>query len=258
MKAFQFGRGLHGMVVKGSVGLDIFVLNSLIHFYADCGCLDEAYLVFENMQTRDVVSWNTMMLGFAEGGYEDEALRMFYRMEEENVRPNDVTMMAVLSACGKKFDLEFGRWVHAFIKRNGIRESLILDNAILDMYMKCGSIEDAVRLFDKMEEKDIVSWTTMLVGYARAGNFDAARSILNTMPSQDIAAWNALISAYEQSGKPKEALAVFNELQLVKKAEPDEVLRKTMTSQELCDRRDAAISPIEENHKLEEKRKELF
>ncbi|KAL3367323.1 hypothetical protein AABB24_011851, partial [Solanum stoloniferum] len=224
MEALRFGRGLHGMVVKGrEVGLDVFVLNSLIHFYADCGCLDEAYLVFENMQTRDVVSWNTMILGFAEGGYADEALKMFHRMGEENVRPNDVTMMAVLSACGKKLDLEFGRWVHAFIKRNGIRESLILDNAILDMYMKCGSIEDAERLFHKMGEKDIVSWTTMLVGYARAGNFNAARSILNTMPSQDIAAWNALISAYEQSGKPKEALSVFNELQLIKKAKPDEV-----------------------------------
>lgn len=223
-KAFRFGRGLHGMVVKGrGVGLDIFVLNSLIHFYADCGWLDEAYLVFEGMQIRDVVSWNTMILGFAEGGYVDEALKMFYRMGEENVKPNDLTMMAVLSACGKKLDLELGRWVHVFIERNGIKESLILDNAILDMYMKCGSIEDAERLFDKMGEKDNVSRTTMVVGYARAGNFDTARSILNTMPSQDIAAWNGLISAYEQSGKPKEALAVFNELQLIKKAEPDEV-----------------------------------
>ncbi|KAM3231799.1 pentatricopeptide repeat-containing protein, chloroplastic [Capsicum annuum] len=224
MKAFRFGRGLHGMVVKGKrVGFDVFVCNSLIHFYADCGCLDSAYLFFESMQTRDVVSWNTMILGFVEGGCVDEALKMFDRMGEENVRPNDVTMMAVSSACGKKMDLEFGRWVHTFIERNGIKESLILDNAILDMYVKCGSTEDAERLFDKMGDKDVFSWTTMLVGYARAGNFVAARSVLNTMPSQDIAAWNALISAYEQSGKPKEALAVFNELQLHKKAEPDEV-----------------------------------
>ncbi|OIT30289.1 PREDICTED: pentatricopeptide repeat-containing protein At2g29760, chloroplastic-like [Nicotiana attenuata] len=223
MKAFRFGKGLHGMVVKGGFGLDLFVLNSLIHFYADCGCLDAAYLVFENMQTRDVVSWNTMILGFAEKGYAGEGLKLFHRMEDENVKPNDVTMMALLSACINELDLEFGRWVHTFIERNGIRKSLILDNAIIDMYMKCGSIEDAERLFDKMGEKDIVSWTTMLVGYARAGNFVAARNVLNTMPSQDIAAWNALISAYEQSGKPKEALAVFNELQLIKKAKPDEV-----------------------------------
>ncbi|CAN4098745.1 unnamed protein product [Withania somnifera] len=179
------------------VGVDIFVLNSLIHFYADCGCLSAGYLVFESMQIRNAVSWNTMILGSAEGVFADEALKMFYRMGEENVRPNDYTMIGVLSACGKKLDLELGRWVHA--------------------------IEEAERLSDKMGEKDTVSWTTMLVGFARVGNFVAARSALDMMPNQDIAAWNALISAYEQSGKTKEALAVFNEFQLIKKAEPDEV-----------------------------------
>lgn len=103
-------------------------------------------------------------------------------------------MMALLSACGNKLDFEFGRWVPAFIERNGIMESLILNTVILDMYMRCGSIGVAEKLFDKMGDKDIVSWTTMLVGYARAGNFDAARRVLNTMPSPDIAAWNSNLS----------------------------------------------------------------
>lgn len=217
------GEGLHAMVLKSEFRSDLFVLNSLIHFYAQCGCLDLAYRVFLGMPKRDLVSWNSMIVGFAQGGYAENALDLFRRMEEENFRPNDVTLIGVLSACGKKGDLEFGRWVHLYIKRERIKGNSILNNAILDMYVKCGSVEEAERLFDRMEDRDIISWTIMLVGYTRMGNFDAAKSIFRKMPYQDIAAWNALISAYEQSGNPREALVIFNELQLSKEVKPDSV-----------------------------------
>ncbi|XP_027110909.2 pentatricopeptide repeat-containing protein At2g29760, chloroplastic [Coffea arabica] len=223
LSALSVGKGLHGMVLKSEFGSDLFVLNSLIHFYGECGCFDMAYRVFMSMPKRDVVSWNSMIVGLAQGGYAEESLDLFFRMEGENVRPNDVTMIGVLSACAKNLDLELGRSMHLYIRRNGIKESLVLNNAILDMYVKCGSMEDAKRLFDKMGVKDIISWTTMLVGYTKVGDFSAARSLFDTMPCQDIAAWNALISAYEQNGNPKEALATFNELQLRKEAKPDAV-----------------------------------
>uniref|UniRef100_A0A2N9ESY4 DYW domain-containing protein n=1 Tax=Fagus sylvatica TaxID=28930 RepID=A0A2N9ESY4_FAGSY len=202
LKAFRVGRVFHGMAIKASLGSDIFILNSLVHFYGSCGDLDLALL---------------------QGGFPEEALELFRGMEKENVKPNDVTMVGVLSACTKKLDLEFGRWVCSYIERNEISVNLTLSNAMLDMYMKCGSVEDAKRLFDKMQEKDIFSWTTMLDGYAKLGEYDEARRVFDAMPCKDIAAWNALISAYEQSGKPKEALVAFRELQLSKDAKPDEV-----------------------------------
>lgn len=223
VSALGIGEGLHGMVLKSEFVSDLFVLNSLIHFYAQCGCLDLAYRVFLGMPKRDLVSWNSIIVGFAQGGYADNALDLFRRMEEENFRPNDVTLIGVLSACGKKGDLEYGRWVHLYIEREGIKENLVLNNAILDMYVKCGSVEEAKRLFDRMEDKDTISWTIMLVGYTRLGNFDAAKSVFRKMPYQDIAAWNALISAYEQNGNPRDALAIFNELQLSKEVKPDSV-----------------------------------
>ncbi|KAI3830009.1 hypothetical protein L1987_04141 [Smallanthus sonchifolius] len=208
----RVGEVVHGMAVKMSLGSDVFILNSLIHFYESCGCLDSAYRVFLNIPVRDVVSWNSMITGFAQGDRPDEALKLFHEMQGEGFRPDEVTMMSVLTACTKKLDLEVGRWVHSNIE-NGIRGSLNLNNALVDMYVKCGSVEDAQKLFDKMPEKDIVSWTTMLVGYARSGHYITARRHFESMPSQDIAAWNALISACEQSGNAKEALAIFNELQ---------------------------------------------
>ncbi|XP_020548880.1 pentatricopeptide repeat-containing protein At2g29760, chloroplastic isoform X1 [Sesamum indicum] len=219
----QLGKGVHGIVIKEGLSSDLFVGNCLINLYAECRCFDMSARVLSSMPERDVVSWNSIINGFAQNDCVDEALEFFRRMEREGVDPNDVTMVGVLSACGKKLDLTFGRWLHSYIEKNGIRLSLILGNAVLDMYTKCGSMNDARKFFDSMVEKDIISWTTMLAGYARLGDFTAARDLFDSLPSKDIATWNALISAYEQSGNPKEAIATFNELQLSKDAKPDEV-----------------------------------
>ncbi|XP_058099638.1 pentatricopeptide repeat-containing protein At2g29760, chloroplastic-like [Magnolia sinica] len=223
LSALKEGRTVHGMVVKSGLHSDVFILNSLIHFYAACSNLDLAHQVFVNIPQRDVVSWNSMITAFAQADCGEEALELFRKMEAAGMKPNEVTMVSVLSACGKKGDLEFGRWVYSYIKRNKIGGSLILSNAMLDMYTKCGSLEDAWRLFDEMPDKDSFSWTTMLVGCAKSGEFEAARRLFDAMPRRDVASWNALISAYEQGGQPKEALAVFHKLQLSAEAKPDQV-----------------------------------
>lgn len=223
LKGLRVGTVFHGMAIKASLGSDVFILNALVHFYGSCGDLDLAYRVFVKTPQKDVVSWNSMITAFAQGGCPEGALQLFKEMEAENVKPNDVTMVGVISACAKKLDLEFGRWICSYIERNEISVNLTLSNAMLDMYMKCGSVEDAKRLFDKMPEKDTFSWTTMLDGYAKLGDYVEARRAFDAMPRQDITAWNALISAYEQNGKPKEALAIFHELQLSKNENPDEV-----------------------------------
>ncbi|GFQ03370.1 pentatricopeptide repeat-containing protein at2g29760 chloroplastic [Phtheirospermum japonicum] len=172
---------------------NLYSWNVLIRAYAECGLLDMARRAFTSMPERDAVSWNSMIKGLVQNGCADEAIEFFRRMGREiDLKPNDVTVVGVLSACGKKMDLKLGKWVHSYINKNGIAMSLILCNAILDMYTKCGSTVDARKLFDTMPEKDIISWTTMLAGYARLGDF-------------------------------KEAIAIFNELQISKAAKPDEV-----------------------------------
>ncbi|CAA6655137.1 unnamed protein product [Spirodela intermedia] len=164
------GRALHGMVVKSPFRSDVFVLNSLLNFYGAVGCLDDARQLFDKSPKRDVVSWNTMITAAARAGRCDEALAMFREMEMEGragVVPNKVTVLAALSACGQKGELELGRWIHSFV--GAAEQSLILSNAFLDMYVKCGSLDDAKQLFDRMVQKDAVSMTTMLVGLAKAG-----------------------------------------------------------------------------------------
>ncbi|EPS69071.1 hypothetical protein M569_05691, partial [Genlisea aurea] len=215
----RLGRGIHGMAVKGNHASDVFVSNSLIRFYSECRCLVAAYRIFETMPRtrRDVVSWNSMINGLVQNKWHDDAMELFHRMvaeeEEEGVEPNGVTMLSVLGICGTKSDLELGKWAHSYVNKNGMEGSLILDNAILDMYTKCGGMKEAREVFDKMEDRDVITWTTMLTGYAKTGDFKAARDLFDALPTKDITSWNALISAYEQRGNAKEAIAIFNELQ---------------------------------------------
>ncbi|XP_020233578.1 pentatricopeptide repeat-containing protein At2g29760, chloroplastic isoform X2 [Cajanus cajan] len=223
LKVLHLGSVLHGMVIKASMASDLFILNSLINFYGSSGAPDLAQRVFTNMPGKDVVSWNAMINAFSQGGLPEKAFLLFQKMETKGVKPNVITMVSVLSACAKKLDLEFGRWICSYIEKNGFAENLILNNAMLDMYVKCGSINDAKDLFNKMSQKDIVSWTTMLDGHAKLGNYDEAHSIFDAMPHKATSAWNALISAYEQNGKPREALSLFHEMQLNKDAKPDQV-----------------------------------
>ncbi|RDX58098.1 Pentatricopeptide repeat-containing protein, chloroplastic, partial [Mucuna pruriens] len=223
VKVLHLGTVLHGMVIKASMASDMFILNSLINFYGSSGALDLAHRLFNNMPGKDVVSWNAMINTFAQGGMPEKALLLFQEMETEDVKPNVITMVSVLSACAKKLDLEFGRWICSYVQKNEFAEDLILNNAMLDMYVKCGSINDAKDLFNRMSEKDIVSWTTMLDGHAKLGNYDEAHCIFDAMPHRGTTAWNAMISAYEQNGKPREALSLFHEMQLSRDVKPDEI-----------------------------------
>lgn len=223
LSSLHLGKAIHGMVIKAALDSDVFIMNSLIHLYSSCGDLDLADKVFEMIDKKDIVSWNSMISGFVRNGCAEKALELFKRMEADNVKPSDVTMVGVLSACTKKLDLEFGKKVCSYIESKQKNASLQVSNVMLDMYTKCGSLDDARILFHKMEEKDIVTWTTILNGYAKSGHYEEARRILKAMPRQEIAGWNVLISAYEQNGNPKEALAVFHELQMSKTAKPDEI-----------------------------------
>ncbi|KAL0405160.1 UNVERIFIED_CONTAM: Pentatricopeptide repeat-containing protein, mitochondrial [Sesamum latifolium] len=172
---------------------------------------------------RDLVSWNFLINGYTRSGRGKEALRIYREMEMEgDVDPDEVTMIVVVTACTQLEDLKLGREFHWCIRDRGLNMTVPLANALVDMYVKCGDLEEAKKLFERMEEKTMVSWTTMVIGYAKFGYLDAARRLFNVMPEKDVVPWNAMISAYVQAGRGKEALSLFHEMQAMK-VEPDEV-----------------------------------
>ncbi|CAA6669687.1 unnamed protein product [Spirodela intermedia] len=122
------------------------------------------------MPERNVVAWSAMISGFAQNNQCEEALGLFKTMlEEADAKPNAVTLSAALSACAQMGDLSAGRWIHAYIDRSGMEWSTSLMNSMADMYAKCGSIEIACEIFDRIPNKDVVSWNVVISGLAIHG-----------------------------------------------------------------------------------------
>ncbi|KAK6254907.1 hypothetical protein SCA6_016212 [Theobroma cacao] len=175
------GLQVHGSVVKMGFQGDIFVLNSLIHFYSECGEVVLGRKVFDEMAERNVVSWTSLICGYARWGFAKEAVDLFFEMVEEGVRPNSVTMVCVISACAKLKDLDMSGRVCGCIGELGVKVNTLMVNALVDMYMKCGAFDTAKRLFDECGEKNLVVCNTIMSNYVREGMAREALAILDQM-----------------------------------------------------------------------------
>ncbi|PSR90197.1 Pentatricopeptide repeat-containing protein [Actinidia chinensis var. chinensis] len=165
-KALRKGIEIHARVVKSGHYSDIFIQNSLIHFYCIENDIVNACTVFDEIPYPDTVSWTSIVSGLSKLGFEEEAIGWFLSMD---VEPNPATLVSVLSACSSIRDVKFGKAIHGYRLKNFCEDNVILDNAVLDFYMKCGSLNSARYLFVKMLKRDVVSWTTMVGGLAQRG-----------------------------------------------------------------------------------------
>lgn len=156
-------------------------LTAMITCYAKHGKVDEARALFDRMGDRDVVCWYVMIDGYVQHGMPNESLLLFRKMLAVKVRPNEVTVLAALSACGQIGALESGRWLHTYIANNRIQINVHVGTALIDMYCKCGSLEDARLVFDRIRDKDVIAWNTMIVGYAMHGFSQDALQLFNEM-----------------------------------------------------------------------------
>ena len=214
-----------GHVLKLGFESYIFVHNAAIHMLVSCGELKVARKWFDESPVRDVVSWNSLINGYARAGLASEALGLYREMAAMRVEPDEVTIVGLVSSCAKLGDLSKGREFHRLSEENGLNLTVPLVNALMDMYVKCGNLESAKELFDNMTNKTAFSWTTMIAGYAKSGFLDAARKLLYEMPEKNVVPWNAMISGYVQAKRGKEALTLFHEMQS-RDIRPDEI---TMT-----------------------------
>ncbi|KAH7681135.1 TPR-like protein [Dioscorea alata] len=203
------GEGVHCLVCKLGFQFDLVVENSLVHFYAEHGRVGCARKVFDGIPQRDVFSWTTMIDVYARSGFGFEAFRTFSLMRTSDVRPNEVTMITVLSACLQIGVLNLGKSVHAIIEKSNLNVTVNLLNALVDMYGKCCCVGSARKVFDGMETKDVFSWTSLLNAYAKSGDLELARQIFDDMPEKNAVSWSSMIAGYSQANQPDEALEMF-------------------------------------------------
>lgn len=148
---------------------NIRVSTALLEMFAKCGDVDEARRVFDQMVGRDVVAWSAMIAGYAQNGRSSEALELFEDMKRQQIKPNDVTIVSVLSACAQLGSVEGGESIGSFVESQCLDSDIRVASALLSMYSKCGNMERARKVFEKMPQKDVVSWNSMIMGLAING-----------------------------------------------------------------------------------------
>lgn len=178
---FRDGVQLHGLVIKMGFDGDVFVNNSLIHFYFECGEVADGQKVFDIMHEKNVVSWTSLICGYARKDFLRKAVSLFDEMLAEGIRPTSVTMVCVISACAKLRDLDLGEKACAYAGLLGLKNNTVLVNAAVDMYMKCGAIDTAARLFHECAEKNLVLYNTIMSNYASQGCARKVLDVLNQM-----------------------------------------------------------------------------
>ncbi|KAL3617958.1 hypothetical protein CASFOL_038279 [Castilleja foliolosa] len=216
---FGEGEQVHGKVLKSGFCSNVYVGTSLVDFYVkssgkdglgkakkvfdemgeknvvtwnslllgciQCGDVDGARIMFDEMPVRTVVSWTTMIAGCAKNGRCKEAIALFREMQKENIEFDQVTLIAVLSACAELGDLSLGKRIHSYVYESfAFRKQPVLvslNNALIHMYASCGEIETAFGIFKRMEQKTIVSWTSMITGFAKHGYGNEALAVFQWM-----------------------------------------------------------------------------
>lgn len=188
--------------------------NTLVSLYVKCRSMADARRVFDEMPERDVCSWTVMIAGYAKHGPPQEALVLFHAMRETGVQSNQFTFASILPACINLGFLEQGMEIHEEIITAGFQSDVVVSTALVDLYAKCGSLKDARKVFDRMLERDPVSWNAMIAGYAQNGNVDEAFKLFSAMPRRDVVSWNVVIAGFAHNGHGEESLRLFQQMQM--------------------------------------------
>ncbi|EOY12237.1 Pentatricopeptide repeat superfamily protein, putative [Theobroma cacao] len=157
-----FGTLLHGEGVKVGVLLDVFVGSSLVDLYAKCGEMELAERVFVYMDKKNVVSWNALLNGYALEGDAGKVLNLFEGMTESELRCSKFTLSNVLKSCTYLGNLTWGLIAHSVVIKSGCEHDEFVGCCLLDMYSKCGLAEDALKVFQRIQEPNIVAWSAMI------------------------------------------------------------------------------------------------
>ncbi|KAL4194268.1 hypothetical protein AMTRI_Chr05g58510 [Amborella trichopoda] len=161
----ELGKEVHGYVIGFGLEPEVSISNALIQMYVDMGKLHHGLDVFRRMRHRDVVSWTAIISGYAKNGFYQKALNAFEEMRSEGTEPDEVTIAVVLSVYAELKLLDRGFKLHDYAKERGLLSYVIVANALIDMYSKCGCIERAVQIFKRMSCRTLVSWGAMIAGF---------------------------------------------------------------------------------------------
>ncbi|KAM7258080.1 hypothetical protein ACFE04_013821 [Oxalis oulophora] len=214
--ATEIGRHIHLMAIKLGLELNEYCECGLMSLYSKIGEFKSVRQLFDQNPDRKLGSWNAMIGAYAQGGRGKEAIEVFLELRKCGVLPDDVTMVSVTSACASLGNLDLGFQLHkcVFQAKNFEKSDVLMSNSLIDMYGKCGRMDLAYRVFSRMGDRNVSSWTSMIVGYAAHGYVDEALGCFWQMREAGVrpnhVTFVGLLSACVHGGKVQEGRNFFD------------------------------------------------
>ncbi|XP_039114250.1 pentatricopeptide repeat-containing protein At4g14820 [Dioscorea cayenensis subsp. rotundata] len=249
------GKAIHSYILESGIAMDAHLQSSLINMYSNCGSMDiarklfdeipvkdlvastamvfgyakigeieTARAIFDEMPEKDLVCWSAMISGYSESDKPGEALKLFNEMQASGVRPDKITMLSVISACAHLGAIDQAKWIHVFIDKNMFHDVLMVRNALIDMYSKCGNLASAWRVFEGTPQKNVITWTSMITGLAMHGDGTSALALFERMKAEGVepngVTLVGLLYACSHTGLVAEGRQVFESMVHEYKVEP--------------------------------------
>lgn len=219
------GKQIHAVVIKRGFNLDLYVISGILGMYLKCGELECAQRTFDEIPTPDDVAWTTMISGCVENGDEEQATFIYHQMRLAGVQPDEYMFATLVKASSLLTALEQGKQIHANVIKLSCASDPYVMTALVDMYAKCGNIDDAYGLFKRMRMRSVALWNAMLLGLAQHGNAEEALCLFKEMKSTgvmpDRVTFVGVLSACSHSGLVSEAYENFDSMQKDYGIEPE-------------------------------------
>ncbi|KAH7691089.1 TPR-like protein [Dioscorea alata] len=181
LMAIYQGQQVHCEAIRLGLDSNVFVGSSLINMYAKCCRIEDASNVFTMLPERNLVVWNAMLSGYMQNGNPNEATELYIEMKRAELQLDEFSFVSAFSACAMLENVDLGRQLHSAVVKGDFDGSLYVGNAVVDMYAKCGALNDAKRQFELILNRDIVSWNALIVGFVRNEAEDEALSMFRRM-----------------------------------------------------------------------------
>ncbi|XP_027080911.1 pentatricopeptide repeat-containing protein At2g20540-like [Coffea arabica] len=216
---------VHSQMVKFSLAQSNFLVTKMVDICVQIGEIQYASLLFRQVLEPNIFLCNAIIRAYTNKQMYLLTINVYKQMlkqpqGEEPIFPDKFTYPFVLRSCGGLLNVCLGKQVHGHVCKYGLRSNRVIENSMLDMYVKCDDMREAHKLFDEMGERDVISWNSLISGHIKLGHLRRARSLFDEMPNKNIVSWTAMISGYTKLGCYGDALDVFRRMQMVG-VEPD-------------------------------------
>ncbi|XP_077216085.1 PPR superfamily protein [Tasmannia lanceolata] len=215
LRALRHGKEIHGYVFRHGFCSDSHINGAVMDMYCKCeGTSRPTLLVFERVEKRDIVIWSSMIRSFSRNGESTKAFNFFYLMQMEGIKPNSVTILAIITACIGLSSMDHGQGVHGYILKSGLNSDMFVGNSLIAMYSKCGCLDASHQVFEEMPTKDTVSWSSMILCYGLHVCGSVALQLFHEMQGigikPDQITFLAVLSACNHAGLVDEGRKLFN------------------------------------------------